>query len=91
MRLLGAGFGYILMPYLFEGAIYGMVGAFVGWLGVVTLVLYGMPYVLAFFAPLMSMPFSPVILGVLLAGGEVMAVIVGALASFLAVKRFVKQ
>jgi cell division transport system permease protein len=39
MRLLGAGTGYIVGPYLFEGMVYGSLGAIIGWLGMFTTLL----------------------------------------------------
>lgn len=90
MRLIGADKWYIRWPFIFEGIFYGGIGAISGWL-ISTLVLwYTTPFLSSF---LKGMPIFPIplIFTFGLLGVEIMvAVVLGILASFLAVLRYLK-
>lgn len=91
MRLLGAGAGYILGPFMMEGIIYGSVGAVVGWLGMFTLLQYLTPVIVTFLGTIIHLPVPPVFLAGLLAGGIVVGALVGIVSSMIAVKRFIRH
>lgn len=91
MRLLGAGVGYIVIPYMVEGMIYGFMGASLGWLGMLILYLYTSPFLVSFFGSIIQFPVSWVMFAAVLAGGIAAGMLIGLIASFVAVKRFVKK
>lgn len=91
MRLLGAGVGYIVLPYMMEGMIYGLLGALIGWLGMFTLYLYTTPFLVSFFGTIIHFPVSWLVFVSVLLGGVLAGMLIGLIASFTAVRRFVKR
>lgn len=91
MRLLGAGVGYIVLPYMVEGMVYGIMGSVVGWLGLFTLYLYATPQLISIFGTIIRFPVSWTIFAFLFAGGSIGGALIGILASFMAVRRFVRR
>lgn len=90
MRLLGATNWHISWPFVLEGIIYGVVGAFVGW-GIATVVLwYATPYLATFLRNIPLLPVSHIFLLSVLAAELILAIILGAISSFFAVLRFLK-
>lgn len=90
MRLLGATNWYIRLPFIYEGMIYGIMGAFVGWLLSSAILLYATPLLSEFLkgVPLFPIPF---LFFVELLGLElVLAILLGFFASFTAVLRYLK-
>jgi len=90
MRLIGATSWYIRWPFIFEGVFYGLIGALLGW-GIASLsLLYATPMLSSFLKgiPLLPVPF--IFYMEVLAGELVLAAIIGALASYLAVLRYLK-
>lgn len=90
MRLIGAGSWYIRWPFIFEGVFYGLVGALFGWLLSVGALLYVTPYLSSFLRGIPIFPIPPVFLLELLAVEVLIAIILGALSSYLAVLRYLK-
>lgn len=90
MRLLSATNWYIRWPFVLEGVIYGVIGTLVGWLIASSALLYATPFLETFLKGIPLLPVSPVFLLALLAGEVVIAVILGVLASSLAVLRYLK-
>ncbi len=90
LRLLGAGGKYIAGPFLFEGIFYNLAGFFLGSGSLLALIFIERSRIMAIFQQL-SLPLPD---GRLLACGllfeGVFAVLVGFLASFLAVRRYLK-
>lgn len=90
MRLLGASTWFIRIPYLFEGMVYAVSGAVLGWVLSFSLLWY--------FEPLLKnnlgevadtiFPVSPIFLGELLTFEIFIAIFVGGLGSFIAVRRY---
>lgn len=91
MRLLGAGIGYIVLPYMVEGMMYGIVGSIIGWLGMFTLYLYALPFLVQFFGTIIHFPVPWAMFGALLGGGLVVGMVLGIMGSFMAVRRFVRH
>ena len=90
MKLLSATNWYIRWPFILEGILYGAVGTFVGWVIATGALLYFSPYLESFLQGIPVFPVSPIFLIGLLIGELVLAVLLGVLASSLAVLRFLK-
>jgi cell division transport system permease protein len=90
MKLLSATNWYIRLPFMLEGIFYGAVGTFVGWIIATTGLLYFSPYLESFLKGIPLFPVSPLFLVGLLLGELVLAILLGILASSLAVLRYLK-
>ncbi len=90
MRLIGATNWYIRWPFIFEGMFYGVIGAFFGWLISSLALWYATPFLSSFLRGIPVLPTSPLVLFELLAVELVLAVMLGAFSSFLAVLRYLK-
>lgn len=90
MRLIGASNWYIRWPFIFEGIFYGLVGSFIGWFVATASLLYAAPFLSSFLRGIPILPVSPIFLLELLGLELLMASILGAFSSFLAVLRFLK-
>lgn len=90
MRLLSATKWYVRWPFIYEGIFYGLIGALVGWLIASAGLLYATPYLKSFLGSIPLLPVSPVFLAMLLGIELVVAILLGAYASFLAVFRYLK-
>ncbi|MBI5122535.1 hypothetical protein HZA75_01625 [Candidatus Roizmanbacteria bacterium] len=90
MKLLSATNWYIRWPFVFEGIFYGIVGALVGWIIATGGLLYATPYLELFLKGIPLLPVSPIFLLELLGGEIVIAVVLGMVASSLAVLRYLK-
>lgn len=90
MRLLSATNWYIRWPFLIEGMFYGLIGAFLGWILTFGLTLYARPYLLSFMHEIPIYTLSPVFLLALLGIEIGLALLLGAVASFMAVLRYLK-
>lgn len=90
MRLIGATNWYIRWPFIFEGVFYGAVGAFLGWAFASSVILYFTPFLSSFLKGTAIFPL-PFMIYINLFGAELlMAILLGALSSFLAVLRYLK-
>ncbi|MBI2268155.1 MAG: FtsX-like permease family protein [Candidatus Blackburnbacteria bacterium] len=94
LQLIGATSGFIRSPFILEGMFYVVVGSVVGWLLTLLLTLYVSPSLISFFQ---GVPFLPQdlfslleLFGVVLAGEFLLAIILGALGSLIAIKRYLK-
>lgn len=90
MRLLSATKWYVRWPFIFEGMIYGIIGAFIGWAIATAGLIYATPYLKTFLGSIPLLPAPPVFLLSLLGVELIIAIILGAYASFLAVLRYLK-
>lgn len=90
MRLLSATKWYVRWPFLLEGIFYGVIGALIGWVISTGTLLYATPLLESFLKGIPLLPVSPLFLIVLLVAELVLAVILGAFSSFLAVLRYLK-
>lgn len=92
MRLIGAGSWFIRWPFIIEGAFYGVLGAMVGWVITIGIILYITP-ALVRSEFLKGMPIFPIpntFLLELLLIEIVFAILLGAFSSYLAVLRYLK-
>jgi cell division transport system permease protein len=90
MKLLSATNWYIRWPFMLEGILYGAAGTFLGWVIATGGLLYFSPYLESFLRGIPIIPVSPLFLVGLLIGELVLAVLLGILASSLAVLRYLK-
>ncbi len=90
MRLLSATNWYIRWPFLLEGMFYGLVGAVLGWLLTFGMTMYARPYLMSFMREIPLVTVSPTFLLALLAVEIGLAIMLGAIASFMAVFRYLK-
>lgn len=90
MRLIGAGGWYVRWPFLLEGMFYGVFGALIGWLISMGILFWATPFLSNFFRGIPIFPLSPIFLGELLLAEIVLAIILGAFSSYLAVLRYLK-
>lgn len=91
LRLVGATSWYIRWPFIFEGIIYGLVGAVLAWGASYLLLIYATPFLSTFLAGIPLLPVSYILmlylLGALCAGG----VLVGSIGSMVSVWRYLKN
>ncbi|MCL5020006.1 MAG: ABC transporter permease [Patescibacteria group bacterium] len=90
MRLIGATNWYIRWPFIFEGIFYGVIGALFGWLIAAGVLWYTTPFLASFLKGIPVLPVSYVSLLELLGVELVLAILLGAFSSFLAVLRYLK-
>lgn len=90
MRLLSATNWYIRWPFLLEGMFYGIFGAVIGWLMTFALTFYARPYLLSFMKDIPLVTLSPTFLFALLMVEIGLAIMLGVIASFMAVLRYLK-
>lgn len=90
MRLLGATKWYIRWPFIFEGMMYGVAGAFFGWLISVTILLYASPFLAAFLKGIPLFPVPVLVMGEILGAELLIAIFLGMFSSWLAVLRYLK-
>jgi len=90
MRLIGATSWHIRWPFLFEGVFYGTSGALVAWIVSSSVLLYATPFLSDFLRGIPIFPISPMFFLGILAAELVLAIILGALSSYLAVLRYLK-
>lgn len=90
MRLIGATNWYISWPFLYEGILYGVFGAVVGWGVSSTGLWYASPYLASFLKGIPLLPINPLFLLELLGVEIALAILLGMFASLLAVHRYIK-
>lgn len=90
MQLLGASFWYIAGPFVMEGVLYGLIGAVGGWLVFYTILLYMTPALVSFFGSILPLPVPPMFVLSLLLSGVGIGVLIGMIASFFSVRRFLR-
>ncbi|OGY06793.1 MAG: hypothetical protein A3D24_01445 [Candidatus Blackburnbacteria bacterium RIFCSPHIGHO2_02_FULL_39_13] len=94
LQLLGATPGFIRAPFVFEGIIYAILGSFLGWLFATLALLYISPSLVKYFGDIPILP--PTTNGILQLFGAILgievlvALILGILGSFVAIKRYLK-
>lgn len=90
MKLLSATNWYIRWPFILEGIFYGVIGTLIGWFIASGALMYATPYLETFLKGIPILPVSPVFLIGLLVGELLIAILLGILASSLAVLRYLK-
>ena len=90
-KLLGAKNIYIIKPYLQESVIYGLVGAFVGWLGCFVILLYSTPFLAPRIGSIITFPIPFLTYVILFGGLMIFGFIISFASSLFAATRFVKR
>lgn len=90
MKLLGASTWFIRAPFLLEGIFYGVVGAVAAWVTSYALLWYLTPFIEGYITDVKLLPVSPLIMLYLLGITTIVAVFIGLLGSFGAVRRYLK-
>lgn len=90
LRLVGASAWYIRLPFIVEGALYGVIGSFIAWVLSYGILLYATPFIESFLFGIPLLPVSPYLMLSTLGIEVVTAIILGATASFAAVLRYLK-
>jgi len=91
MRLLGATKGYIKVPFMYEGMIYGLVGATIGWLITFSILLYLTPSINEVLGEIKLLPIPLefyIIHGII---GILSGVFLGGFASLVAIQRLIRN
>lgn len=87
-RLLGATRWQVISPFVYEGMVYGVIGATLGWILAWLTLLYSTPLILSFFGSIPILPAPAWFLLSLLAGQIIAGVVIGFSASLAAARRF---
>ncbi len=90
-KLLGAKNFFIIKPYLLESAIYGLTGAFFGWVASYIAVLYSTPFLAPRLGGIVPFPVPPEIMFSLLAVLLVFGLLISFFSSLFATTRFVNR
>lgn len=101
LQLLGASSLYVQLPFLYEGILYGLIGAFFGWLLTYLLLAYQSSFIsgllqgvgelrLEFLPQFTLWPLSPELMVLVLALVSFSGILLGSIGSFLAVYRYLK-
>jgi cell division transport system permease protein len=91
MKILGATKGYILLPFVYEGVIYGLVGTLMGWLVTFAALLYLTPVITVILGDIKLFPIPMEFYAIHAGTGVLVGIILGAFASIVAVRRLVKR
>ena len=90
MRLIGATNWHIRWPFILEGILYGVIGAFIGWGVASASLLYASSFLASFFQGIPLFPIPLVFYLGLLGGELLLSIILGAFSSYIAVLRYLK-
>lgn len=90
MKLLGASNWFIRAPFLLEGMIYGFIGSVIGGGVAIGLFYYFSPTIETFLRGVAIFPIAPIMMGELLLIEIIIACLLGAFASYMAVLRYLK-
>lgn len=90
MKLLGASSWFIRAPFLLEGMFYGVTGAIMAWVFSYTLIWYLTPFVEGNITEVQLLPVSPLIMLSLLGVSVIVALLIGLLGSYGALRRYLR-
>lgn len=90
LKLIGASSGYIRTPFILEGIFYGMFGAIVASLVNYLILLYSTPFLVNFLSGIPIFPINPVFLVTLFSSLILGGIVIGALGSYIATKRYLR-
>ena len=91
LKLLGAKNFYIIKPYLTESMIYGLAGAFFGWVMSYITLLYSTPFLAPRLGGVVSFTVRPSIFLILLLALLIFGLVLSLISSLFAAARFVKR
>ena len=90
MKLLGASTWFIRAPFLLEGMFYGIAGAIMAWVFSYALIWYLTPFIENSITDVTLVPVSPLVMLALLGVAVLVALLIGILGSFGAVRRYLR-
>lgn len=90
MRLIGATNWFIRLPFILEGMFYGVIGAFIGGVIAYGLVLYFSPTIQSYFSSIPIFPLPLIQVLQIFVVEFILAIMLGAFASFIAVLRYLR-
>ncbi len=90
LGLVGATPGYIAAPFIWEGVLYGLIGAGIAWLATFSLWLLSRNFLITLFAGIPALPLTFMFMLQLLGAELAMGTLVGSMGAFIATRRFVK-
>lgn len=88
MRLIGASSSFIRVPFILEGMFYGTVGAVSAWVISYMLLWYFTPLLQGYIGEVQLLPVDPLFMLALLGSELVVALLIGGLGAFGAVRRY---
>lgn len=91
LRLIGASNWFIRWPFIFEGALYGVVSSFLGWGAAYLLLLYTTPVIIGWLGDVALLPVPIWLMLLILAADLVGGIFVGTIGSLIAVHRFLRK
>lgn len=91
MQLIGASQWFIVGPFVFEGAVYGFLGASIAWGMNYIALLYATPYLLDFMGDIPLLPVDPLIMLLVFAIAAVIGTSIGMGGGSIAVRRYFKK
>lgn len=90
MRLLGASSSFIRTPFILEGIFYGVAGASFSWIISYALLWYFTPFLQGYLGEVNLLPVNPLFMLGLLGTNLIVAVFIGGLGSYGAVRRYLR-
>lgn len=91
MKLIGATNWYISLPFVYEGILYGAIGAVIGWVFASAGLLYSTPFLETFLNGIPLLPIPPLFYIELLCFELLLAILLGIVSSLLAVRRYLHK
>jgi cell division transport system permease protein len=91
LRIIGAGSGYIITPYIYEGFLYGLLGSIFGWGLMYAGFLYLSPWLQTIVGDIINFPLSWEFFALQLGLGTSLALFFGGFASVLAARKLIKK
>ena len=89
-RLLGATQGFVKLPFIFEGVLYGFMGCLIGWILAFLTIVFSLPQIQAYIGNLFPLSIPLELLAIQLGLGILTSAILGATAGFVAVSRLMR-
>lgn len=90
MKLLGASVWFIRLPFLLEGMAYGLLGAVTAWVVSYLVLWYFTPFLQASLGEVKILPVSPLVMIEIFAATLIIALLIGGLGSYGALRRYLK-
>lgn len=91
MKLLGASSWFIRAPFILEGIFYGLVGSVFAWVAAYAGLWYFTPFLIEYLGEIKILPVSPLVMLTLLGAISGIAVFIGALGSYGALRRYLRR
>ena len=90
LQLVGASTGYIAAPFIWEGILYGVIGAVIAWTLSYLTLLSSMDFLESFLSGIPILPVPVLFMFELLGGELLVGALVGSLGGIIATRRYLK-